>query len=402
MIRTFPLCRVIGTLLACLLSVNGHGHGETPTEVGTRVSAAVSVTWRDDGMLLQDDGRWLIPGVLMGGEAYPVDGGVTVDEARLDLAHRTAERVFGRLQISSHDGVSDAEIHHAYGGLQLDTGPVLTTLAAGRMAAAMTPANGEHASDRLFSETPLPLQAFLGSQLNDDGARVSLDLGAWQLGLESWRGDSFPAAGEGEELNDVYLHYRDGWNGVPVFAGIWWLQADAVNRSDTRYSADGHDHGSVSQSTTLPEYWFDGRTEIGGAFLRLAGGHASHWHWALEAQYLQVSIEGSVRDSTRLAPWSAEDNGGWLQASLGRGAHTLGLRWERLVLENHLSGAAAGALADLTGLYNPDHDPQRSSAVYHWQVQPGLALRLEAVDDGIQMESIQRIAVGLVWQAELL
>ncbi|RLT95375.1 MAG: hypothetical protein D9N11_15270, partial [Ketobacter sp.] len=145
--RVYPLHSIGFGVSLLLCGQFAYAHGEVETQIGTQVSAAVSATWRDDGMLLQD-GRWQISGVLMGGEAYPVEEGTTVDEARISVQHRTADGVFGMLQVSSHDGVSDAEIHHAYGGVEFDTGPMFITVSAGRMAAAMTPANGEHSSDR--------------------------------------------------------------------------------------------------------------------------------------------------------------------------------------------------------------------------------------------------------------
>lgn len=372
-------------------------HGDADKKIGTQVNAAISVTWRDDGMLLQD-GRWQIPGVLMGGEAYPVEGGVNVDEARFSVHHRTQEGVFGTLQISSHDGVSNAEIHHAFAGVEFDTGAILNTLTAGRMAAAMTPANGEHTSDRLFSETPLPLDAFLGRQLNDDGVRLTMDLGPVQLGAESWRGDAFPATVDGDS-GDLFIHYRDSWQQLQWHGGIWWLQADALNRTDSRYSADGHSHGATTVSA--PEYWFDGRTELAGAFVRINGRITEQWQWGMEAQYFQADIDGVIRDNTRLAEWQADDNGGWLQTHVGYNNHLVGVRWEQLALENAITGAAALDLAELTGLYNPQHKPERTTLLYRWQIRPNFSFRFEAIEDRIQTESLQRFAVGIIWNQKL-
>lgn len=43
---------------------------------------------------------------------------------------------------------------------------------------------------------------------------------------------------------DIYLQYQNQTGGVRWYKGVWWLQADALNRSDTRYSAGGHSHSS--------------------------------------------------------------------------------------------------------------------------------------------------------------
>jgi len=391
-------------LSVAILSANlSYAHGNMGEAPGTKANAAISATWRDDGML-QPAGYWQIPGVLMGGEAFPVEQGFTVDEARISVYHRTTHDVFGLLQVSSHDGSSSAEIHHAFVGVDLrpqSLDDIRFTVVAGRMAADMTPANGEHASDRLFSEAPLALDAFLGRQLNDDGARLAVSYGGLQLGVESWHGNAFPAtSGADGGSYDVYLHYRNRSQHWNWFAALWWLQADALARTDTRYSADGHQHGTAV--VEVPQIWFDGRSDLGGAFLRVGYEWSELTQMNFEIQYLQADVEGDLRDETRTTEWIAEDNGGWIQASVEHGNHTVGLRWEKLVLENQLIGAAADALATLSGLSNQDHDPERSTLTYQWQVKPSLALRLEAIQDDIQVESVQRLAVGVVWQADLL
>jgi len=390
---------VLVAVCLCVAS-STYGHGDLNPEPGTKAEAAVSVTWRDQGVLLSN-GWWQIPGVLMGGEAYPVEEGTSVDEARVGVYHRSVHDVFGYLQVSSHAGGQEAELHHAFAGLDLDVGPLLATIVAGRMAAAMTPANGEHASDRLFSETPLALDAFLGRQLNDEGVRLVWSRGPLQLGLESWRGTAFPATpGEGGGSSDAYIHVGDQHGALRYHAGLWWLQADAMNRQDSRYSADGLQHGGAAL-VVAPEYWFDGNTEMAGAFVRL------DWQWTVQtalnvdAQWLQVNTAGVLRDATRRADLDADDNGGWLQASVRHGNHQWGLRWEQLVVENELSGAAAEAMAIETQLYNQGHNPNRASVVYRWQLHPDVAVRLEAVDDQIQSEQQQRFAVGMVWKAAL-
>ena len=387
------------TACLCVAPIT-YGHGDLSPEPGTKVEAAVSVTWRDKGVLL-NEGLWQIPGVLMGGEAYPVEEGTSVDDARIGVYHRSERDVFGYLQVSSHSGSQEAELHHAFAGADVATGPVMTTLVAGRMAAAITPANAEHASDRLFSEAPLALDAFLGRQLNDEGVRLVLSHGPLQLGLESWRGSAFPAtSGEGGGSGDVYIHVRDQHGALRYHAGLWWLYADAMNRQDTRYNAGGHQHGNAA-SVVVPEYWFDGETEMAGVFVRLG------WQWArqtaldVDAQWLQVSTAGVLRDTTRRAELDGDDNGGWVQASIRHGDHQWGVRWEQLVLENQLSGAAAEAMAIQTQLYNQGHDPGRASMIYRWQLHPDLAVRVEAVDDRIQSQHQQRFAFGLVWKTAL-
>lgn len=390
-------------LLCCtlLLPASLFAHTDSTSETGTAVSAGLSATWRDEGAVLNDAGIWQLPGVLMGGEAYPVEEGVSLDDANLSLRHQRADGVHGFLQIASHDNGSDAELHHAFAGIRTRDLPIALNLEAGRMAALFSPGNGEHASSRLFSEAPLALDAFFGRQYNDEGARLLLgDKDGFSAGVEGWRGSAFPAtAGDGGGAQDLFLQHRGAAADLRWQAGVWIMQADALARTDARYSASGHSHSSAI--TTAPEVWFDGRTDAGGVFLR------GHWQvtpasalW-LEGEWMRVEPDGILRDATRESGMEGNYNGGWAQLAWEWQRHTLGVRHEQLALDNTLTGAAAAPLAELAGVYNAGDDPTRTSLVWRWQLADAFALRVEAVSDASQPEQTERVGVGLIWQEAL-
>jgi hypothetical protein len=376
-------------------------HHADNTQTGTHVEAALSTTWREEGYTLSA-GLWQLPGVLMGGEAYPLEQGISLDEARITVSHRSASGAHGLLQVSSHDNGLEAELHHAYAGFDFSQ----ASLQAGRMASLFSPANGEHSSERLFSETALALDAFFGRQLNDEGARVLFSYAGVELGLETWRGAAFPASsGEDGGINDIFVHYRGQWQAFNWHSGIWGLRAKALNRSDTRYNSSAHSHGN-SSNVSAPQVWFDGQTDAAGAFVRTSWAFDHHNSVQFEAQWMQVKPDGTLRDATRITRMEGDYNGGWVQASLRFGSnaergHEFGVRWEQLVLDNTFSGAAAHDLAQLAGLYNPDHDPTRSTLLYRWQANQNLALRAEWVLDDSVEQSTKRLALGVVWQASL-
>ena len=364
---------------------------QTPS---TKVTAAISATWRDQGVA-ESDTLWQIPGLLMGGEAYPVTESTSLDDASISVHHRTNQGSHGMIQIASHDNGNEAEIHHAFAGHTLTQDNSQWRIEAGRMAAAMTPLNGEHSHHRLASEAPLIMDGFLGRQLNDEGIRLQWLAQSWVLGLESWRGSAFPAtSGEDGGSYDIYLQYRaEHWQ-----AGVWWLEADANNRSDSRYSS-GHSHGD-SADIVAPEIWFDGQTQIAGAFFRSQWQLTNHLQWRTQGDMMAVQVEGNLRDSSRQAALSSEYNGGYLQTSLRWQTHEVGIGWERLSLDNELVGAAAGVLATTAGVYT-DHSPSRTTLVYSWQAAPGLRLRAEWVQDNSLADSVNRFGLGLVWQQAL-
>ncbi len=391
--------------LCCLLLAPAslYAHTDTHTQTGTTVTATLSATWRDQGAALNDAGIWQVPGALMGGEAYPVEEGVSLDDASLALHHNHASGAHGDLLVGSHDNGGEAELHHAYAGFRSSRLPVTLNIEAGRMAGLFSPANSEHAGERLFSETPLALDAFFGRQLNDEGLRLQLgDADGLGAGAELWRGSSFPATpGADGGSQDLYLHFRSTRDGWQLHTGIWVLQADATSRQDTRYSSSGHSHGN-STTVATPDYEFTGATDSAGLFLRtgwqLTAAHAIF----LEGEWMQVKTEGTLADATHLAPIESTHNGGWAQLAWQWQQHRLGIRHEQLALDNRLTGAGAVGLADLTGMYNADDDPARTSLIWSWQLVDSLRLRLEATEDASDPDDKRsRAGVGLIWQETL-
>ncbi len=385
-------------LLAAFLPTLAHAHTAMPEQAGTRLSAALSTTWRDNGVQTVDS-YWQIPGALMGGEAYPVEQGVMLDDASVTLQHRADSGIHGLVQIGSHDNGKEAEVHHAFAGYTLPLAGTWLNLEGGRMAGAFTPSNGEHASGRRFSESPLALDALLGRQFNDEGLRAQWRWQGWELGLEGWRGSAFPATpGEDGGSVDLYLQQRGNWARLQWQAGLWWLQADARNRSDDRYSS-GHSHGNATQ-VQAPALWFDGQTELSGLFLRLEAPLGSALTAYLGAEWLQSSAEGTLHNASQQTRLVSDANGGWLEATLRWRNHELGLRRELLALDNQLSGVAAASLASSAGLYN-DHNPGRTTLLYRWHFSHAFVLRLEWTQDETQPEAEQRVGAGLTWTPTL-
>ncbi|MEJ2741617.1 MAG: hypothetical protein P8176_03825 [Gammaproteobacteria bacterium] len=390
----------LACVLTCLSSMNrlAHAHSRQDDELGSKVSAALSATWRNDGAELQESGVWQIPGALMGGEAYPVEKGTSLDDANLTIQHNSENGIYGLLQISSHDNGNEAEIHHAYAGYTFFIGDSRLNLEGGRSAAEMTPSNAEHASNRLFSESPLALDVLLGRQLNDEGLRARWQWQDWILGAESWRGSAFPATpGDNGGSFNVFLHHQEQWGRSRWRTGIWWLQADADERLDSRYLS-GHTHGSAT--VTAPEVSFSGRSELVGAFLRLDHTLTSDRQWQLQAEWIQADVDGSLQDSTHQADHIGTHRGAWVQTALRQHQHELGVRWEHLALDNTLIGAGAPSLASIANLYN-DREPTRTTFLYAWHATDTFLIRCEWTRDNSQEDSTDRFAVGLVWQETL-
>ncbi len=366
---------------------------------GTSVSAAASVTWRDNGVV-ESGSAWQIPGALMGGEALPVTENTTVDDVWIKLHHYSASGVYGLIEISSHEGTDSASLHHAMVGLRKPWQDVILRWEAGRSSALFSPSNTEHASERLFSETPLVYDVFFGRQYNDEGMRLRTSYGGFELGIESWRGAAFPAtSGENGGAKDIYLQYTYNKNAWQWTMGSWWFQADAQQRTDQRYNSE-HNHGSTV-SITVPSTEFSGTTETYGFFWRNQWQLSERSAVNFDAEWLWSQVSGDLRDATRQAQLDSDWQGGWVQVAFNYEGHALALRQEKLILDNQLRGAAANQLALDSGLINDGHEPSRTTLLYGFKITPNLRLRLEWTQDESSIEDIQRAAIGLVWQQAL-
>ena len=386
--------------LFIFMPYDAYSHGLEMAEVGTFLDASLAATWRDEGANLESPSSpWQIPGALMGGEAFAVEEGVSLDDANLVLRHFNQNGIYGLIQISTHSNGDQAEVHHAFAGYRWQHGDVRINAEAGRMAGMFSPFNPEHASTRLFSESAIAMDVFLGRQLNDEGMRASVRWQGWMIGAEGWRGSGFPATpGDGGGAVDVFGHYQWSNDKIQIHTGAWWLQADALDRIDNRYSS-GHSHGTTVVQT--PEWFFSGETTLTGVFVRTRWQLAKQWNLLFDAQWIEQTVEGTLADTSRIADLKADNNGGWIQPGIQYGNHTVALRWEELILENALTGAGAEDLVQTANLQHQSSDPSRLGVVYYWQSNSNIALRVEWTQDDTLLdqrgEGSDRFALGVVW-----
>ncbi len=375
----------------------GHADGDLIPQ--TKVDGTMIVNYRSDAFT--NEGQpWYISGAMMGGEAVPANQGFVVDDIFITFSHVDKDNVYGMVKMASHQGGGVA-FEHAWLGYRLFSGNgSYFNIEAGRMAAAFSPANLAHADSRLTSDAALVFESFLGRQYHDDGVRF-----LWgnnrglALGGEVWQGEAFPATpGEQGGAMDVFVQYKISTDVISWSVGAWYMRAKADSRSDDRYTG-GHSHGVVVD--TSPTYWFDGDTTLSGIHLGGQWRLSADFSAGLEMHWLWQEVEGDLRDDTRETELMGEANGGWLEVSAAYQQHTLGLRYERLVLNNSFSGVAGEALAALSHLNNEGHNPVRNTLVYRYQVQPSLTLRMEWQSDKSAPQREERWLLGLIWKKNI-
>ena len=373
-----------------------------PDRIGEpQLDLALALTARSAGAVDSDE-YWRIPGVMMGGHAWPAERGLNADELSLSLGYRIDENLFAVIKAALQDGHDDAvpEIEHAWLGYVCcgDNGPLV--IEAGRMSALFTPSVSEHSSTRVFADASLPADAFLGRHFHDQGLRL------WRhkpqgvsAGIELWQGHAFPATDDEDGgAADLFVKVNHLSGRFSLRSGVWALFARANERPDHRYS-EGHSHGDLG-STPPPDVRFSGDSVLAGIHALLGWQLGQQQALRLRLEWLQVDADGLIEDETRRADIDSQYQGITLQPEWQLGRHLLALRAEQLILDNHLSGAAALPLAEDANLIT-DHNPWRLGLGWRWQWRKSMALRADLTRDASLGTAENRVAIGLVWQQAL-
>lgn len=386
-----------------LLAISQHAVADTiPDHIGEpQLNLAFALTARSAGAVESDE-YWRIPGVMMGGHAWPAEHGLNADELSLSFGYRIDENLFAVIKAGLQDGHDNAvpEIEHSSLGYVCcgGTGPLV--IEVGKMSALFTPSVSEHSSARIFADASLPTDAFLGRHFHDQGLRLwRHNPEGFSTGMELWQGHAFPAtADESGGAVDLFarLNHRSGR--FSLQSGVWALFARATERPDHRYS-EGHSHGDLS-STPPADIRFTGDSVLSGIHALLCWQLDNRQTLRLRLEWMQVDADGLVEDETRRADINSQYQGLTVQPEWALGRHLLALRAEQLSLDNHLTGAAAQPLAEDANLIT-DHNPWRLGIGWRWQWRKSVALRTDLTRDASLGRADNRIAIGLVWQQAL-
>ncbi len=394
------MCRI--TLVSLLLLpplVFAHGdggHGEAASAT-LEVGGAVALSHYSAGVT-DPDGLWRIPGLLMGGEAFPVEKGTRLDAASLWGRYALGGQANLHAAVGAHTHGSETSL--ALESLYFDyqwqrEQPVY--MALGLMDAAFSPQASTHTSSREFAENALLADAFWGGSIHDKAVRLEWQAAAdVKAGMEIREGDFFPASRDGS-AKDVYVEMGRTWAGWQAKGGVWGMRTEAHNRADTRYQA-GHSHGT---SSTVPaDVRFTGKSKLLGAWLDLAAPAGHGLEPSLQYEWVNAQEDGKLFDTTHLANYVADHLGYALTPAVRYGKAHLSYRFERLSLENRLAGAGAQVLAEDANLLTRDH-PTKQTLQLGLDAGKSLTLRAAYTFDQTLAEDDQRFSVGMVWQGAL-
>lgn len=361
--------------------------------IETGLSVYLSYSYRDK-TYADLDTDWQIPGALMGGEALPVEDDAALDDATADYRYAFSADNGIQLSAEAHGGHGETEFKFAHYWYmhqwRLDDKKL--RLEVGKMFAAFSPHANWHASQDAYSEASLSGDIFWGRSIVDTGIRGSVQYDAWQYGAELWRGDSWLA--DNGHAGDVFARYSGQYRKAKFTIGGWLLGAKAEKRRDTRYFG-GHSHGNVV--VTGNDAYFSGDILAAGIDAQMEVATGQQGVLRIDLSLTQLENDGVVVESQRKAALDSKYQSAQLGAAWQRGRHEIAARYERVYLDNSLSGSAAILVGRGTSLDNPEGiDPERTTISYRFHYNPNLSLRSEWVDETVANISQQRWIAGFV------
>jgi len=354
------------------------GSGSAASAFNPAVSVILAGNYSDTS---QDPGTWRIAGFMpSGGEVGPGERSFNVGESELALS-ASVDPYFSATMIAAIAGENEIGIEEAY--FRTTSLPSGFNVKGGRFFSGVGYLNEVHGHAWDFADQPLVYQAFMGSQLTQDGVQVKwlapTDLFV-EIGAEAGNGQAFP----GTRLS------RNGMNSTALFAhvggdlgtsaswraGASWLDLRAEDRS--------FEDADQSGAPVLDSFTGKSRTWGLDAVLKWAPtGNSAYQQLKVQAEYMSRRETGELTfdaEGLGLADAYRSDQSGWYLQSVFqfRPRWRVGLRYDSLD-----SGTPRIALVD-DGVLPPEAfptllsaDPDRISVMFDWSPSEFSRLRAQ-------------------------
>lgn len=327
--------------------------------------------------LSQNPEQYRITGFIPGGEIGPGQRSFSLGESELVIAANIDPYFRGGLTLAIAPdntlAVEEANIQT----LGLGQG---FTLKAGRFFSSIGYLNERHAHTWDFVDNPLAYQAFLGTQLGQDGVQLK-----WlaptdtflEFGAELGRGANFPGA-EGN---------RNGAGSAALFAHVGgdigashsWRAGLSYLRSSPRDRQ--YDETNVSGASVKNE--FSGRSNLWLAdfiWKWAPEGNASRTNFQLQGEYFQRRETGDLSydtDTTALTDAYRATQSGWY----AQGVYQFLPRWRVGVRRDQLDSGSVDYGLNNANLARPDYAPSKNSLMFDYKPSEFSSIRLQLAQD---------------------
>lgn len=305
--------------------------------------------------LSRDPEDYRIRGFASGGEIGPGPRGFNLGESELGIAANIDPYFYGAANISITPE-NEAEVEEAF--VQTTSLGRGLTLKFGRFFSGIGYLNEQHAHTWDFADNPLAYQAFLGTQLNDDGIQVR-----WlaptplflEFGMEAGRGANFPGTERnknGVGRGAVFAHAGGDWGDSSSWrAGISYMQTSPQDRLDDTTDRAGNDVTNA----------FSGKSRLWVAdfvWKWAPNGNPARQNLKLQAEYFHRRERGQLTYDTAGAAatdsYTSRQSGAYVQA-----VYQFAPRWRSGVRYDRLDSGTVDLASNATFLDTASARPSR-------------------------------------------
>ena len=390
---------------ALLSSFNAMTHEASYIDMPSQLLIKSAIAVQNKSIVADDEG-WLIPGVMLGGEATPQYSGAAVNDLQLFARLNLDDDYYlgSKLGFHQHQGEGELELENYWLGKYVRFDNSILKIDVGQTATDTTPTANYHASQDEFTTKPLLAEVFFGGHHKDTGIKANWYWRDLELGVEAWNGDAWPTTsttstktGKGNFAS--FARYHGYIAGIKTDFAVWYSMGEADQRIDSRYDTS---HSHSSSTITVPDGSFTGDVAMAGSYLLLSHQVTESFLWEAQGEWIHSELDGDIADTTQSAVLQQSLDGYRFMFGVHLQKHKFFVQQEMLVINNKFTDATT-TFIEQQGLYNAGFEPQRLILGYHWQWRPNFTLRVESVSDQTQSDEAQEYwSVGLMWQHKLL
>lgn len=327
--------------------------------------------------LSQDPDKYRITGFIPGGEIGPGKRGFSLAESELGIYANIDPNFYGGLNLAmaSDNTVSVEEAFIQTIGLSQGF-----TLKAGRFFSGIGYLNEQHAHVWDFADNPLAYQAFLGTQLGQDGVQVK-----WlaptetflELGAEVGRGANFP--GTDRNKNGAGSGAVFGHVGGDIGVSHSWRAGLSYLR--TRPQSREYDETNLTGATVKNAFSGSSKLWIGDFVWKWAPeGNTANTSFKLQGEYFRRQEEGRLTYDTaataRLDSYASSQSGGYLQ-----GVYQFLPHWRVGLRRDQLDTGKVDYGLNNASLARPAYSPSKNSLMFDYNSSEFSRIRLQVAQD---------------------
>ncbi|MDE2402217.1 MAG: hypothetical protein KGL90_11180 [Burkholderiales bacterium] len=335
--------------------------------------------------LQRDPRTWHISGFVPSGDMGPGQRSFNLGESELGLYANIDPWFFGglNLAVAPDNTVSTEEAF-----VQTTALPHGLRLKVGRFFSGIGYLNEQHAHTWDFVDSPLAYQAFLGTQLGQDGVQVKWLLPTdrfMELGAELGNGTHFPGSehnSNGAGSQSLFAHTGGDWSDSSSWrAGVSYLWTEPKGRA--------WDAADLSTPAATVTNAFTGRSRLwllDGVWKWAPNGNATHTNFKLQGEYFHRTERGQVSHDTAALnqpdTYRSAQSGWYVQ-----GVYQFMPQWRVGLRQDQLDSGTVDYASNNAFIARPDFRPRRTSLMLDWSLSEFSRWRVQFSNDHARQDN---------------